>query len=657
MDFRQVHLDFHTSEDIPNIGKRFDKENFQKALIEGCVNSITLFSKCHHGWAYHPSETNEIHPHLDFDLLRAQIEAAHEIGVKTSIYLSAGLDEKMARRHPEWLVRKKDESTLYVDDFTQAGYHKFCMNSPYLQYLLSQIEEACSKYEADEIMLDITGVQPCWCQNCVRSLIENGKDPYDEKNINELAEQTYVNYAKSVRKVVDNVKPGLPIFHNGGNIIRGRRDFLHLNTHLVIESLPTGGWGYDYFPVTVKYCQTLGMDMVAMTGKFHTGWGEFGGFKHKNAIRYETSLAIANGAKCSIGDQLLPNGEMDIATYKLIGSSYKEIERKEPWLDYVTPIADIGVLCVDRTNDTSIQKSKLISNSEMGASRILSEGKYLYNFIDAQDDFSKYKVIVLTDLFYGNPEVNEKIKNFIKSGGKVLASGKAGVDPLNHKFIFDFGANYIAENEYSPDYFRPCFDIEDMDNTSYVFYSRGEKIELTDGIELAKRENPYFNRTAMHFCSHLHTPNSGVYGGPGMVEGNDGIYIAWQIFDDYATNGSLILKRAVCYALDKLLANDKTLKTNLPAQGIVTLMNQEKERRYINHLLYASPVKRGNGIEVIEDILPIYNTHVSIKLPSKIKEIYLAPQMEKIEFTQHDDVVSYTVPVLECHQMVVLDYI
>ncbi|MBR6050632.1 MAG: beta-galactosidase, partial [Clostridia bacterium] len=98
MNFRQVHLDFHTSELIPGVGSEFSKENFQKALKKGHVNSITLFSKCHHGWAYHPSKANEMHPTLTFDLLGAQIEAAHEIGVRTPVYLSAGLDEKMARR-------------------------------------------------------------------------------------------------------------------------------------------------------------------------------------------------------------------------------------------------------------------------------------------------------------------------------------------------------------------------------------------------------------------------------------------------------------------------------------------------------------------------------------------------------------------------------
>ena len=101
-----------------------------------------------------------MHPNLKFDLLKSEIEAAHEIGVKTPVYISAGLDEKMVRRHPEWLIRDKDESTTWVKDLSQPGYHRFCFNSPYLPYLLKQIEEVCENYDADGIFLDIVGVVP-----------------------------------------------------------------------------------------------------------------------------------------------------------------------------------------------------------------------------------------------------------------------------------------------------------------------------------------------------------------------------------------------------------------------------------------------------------------------------------------------------------------
>ena len=112
---------------------------------------------------------------------------------------------------------------------------------------------------------------------------------------------------KKVRETIDKIKPGLPVFHNCGHIRHGRRDLANMNTHLELESLPTGGWGYDHFPQSAKYAESIGMEYLGMTGKFHGTWGEFGGIKHSNALIYETSLSVSNGAKISVGDQLHPS--------------------------------------------------------------------------------------------------------------------------------------------------------------------------------------------------------------------------------------------------------------------------------------------------------------------------------------------------------------
>lgn len=653
MRFRQVHLDFHTSEHIEDIGKKFDKKQFQTALKKGHINSITLFSKCHHGWAYHPSKANEIHPHLDFDLLGAQIQAAHEIGVKTPIYLSAGLDEKMAHRHPEWLVRNLDESTTWAKDFTEPGYHKMCMSSPYLDYLVKQIEEVCKNYDADGIFLDIAGVQPCYCQNCIAEREELGLNPYDENDVLKHAEMVYKRYAEKTRAAVDKYKPNLSLFHNGGHIRQGRRDLVNYNTHLELESLPTGGWGYDHFPFSARYCQGLGVDYLGMTGKFHGSWGEFGGFKHPNALRFEVALAAANGAKCSVGDQLSPSGEMDMVTYDLIGSAYSELEGKEEWLDNVESVADIAIISPEAyVGDLSTGQMTKVDDSGSGVCRIMLEGKYLFDVIDFESDLSKYKVIILPDVIRADIDFAKRLREFCDCGGKVLATGKSILHENSNEFCLNLGAEWIKENPYKPDYFRPLEKIKDMGDTGYIMYGNGEKIRCI-GNELGIRENPYFNRTRVHFCSHQHTPNSCEYGGAGMTEGKDGIYIAWNIFADYAQSGELHLKQMVIFALDRLLDSAKTLKTNLPAQGIVTLMKQSD--RLICHLLYASPVKRGNGIEVIEDIVPIYNVELAIKTNRKINKVYLAPQKEDIDFTYDNGYISVKLAKIECHQMVVFE--
>jgi hypothetical protein len=657
MRYRQVHLDFHTSEAIPGIGKHYSKEQFQSALQAGHVDSITVFAKCHHGWAYFPSETNEIHPHLTFDLLGAMIEAAHEIGVNTPVYISAGLDEKLARSHPDWLIRDKEDRTNWVNGFMTPGYHQFCFNSPYLDVLIPQVEEVARKYDADGIFLDIVGVRVCYCQYCVRTLREKGQDPRDNGAVLELGEQTYANYTRRVREAVDKHKPGLPVFHNGGHIRRGRRDLAEMNTHLELESLPTGGWGYDHFPLSARYAETLGMPYLGMTGKFHTSWGEFGGYKHPNALRYETALSLANGARCSIGDQLHPEGAMDEATYALIGAAYREVEEKEPWCENSVHVADVALLSLEAAGffGKEEQHDARSGTSDAGAVRMLLEGNYLFDVVDREADLSKYKVIILPDEVRVFGELERKVQAYLAGGGKVLATGRSGLNEAGDAFAIPLGVRWVGENPYRPDYFRPDFSVEPLGQAGYIQYGQGQRIELDGGLELGKREDPYFNRDIFTFCSHQHTPNSGRNGGPGMVESENGIYIAWNVFEDYATKGSLILRKMVTYALDRL-QGERTLRTDLPAQGIATLRYQPQHDRYINHVLYASPVKRGNGIEVIEDIVPLYGVEVSVRLPNRsVRSVARALNGEALPFTQDGDVVRYTIPKVDCHEMVVIE--
>ena len=659
MNFRQVHLDFHTSEKIPDIGSEFSAENFQRALKRGHVNSITLFSKCHHGWAYHPSKANEMHPNLSFDLLGAQIEAAHEIGVRTPVYLSAGLDEKMARRHPEWVYRNPDESTEWARSFAEPGYHRLCMNTPYLEYLALQVEEVVQNYDADEIFLDIVGAFPCRCQYCVRSMRERGEDPYDDDAAYRNGVEVYKKYARRMREAVDKYKPGLPIFHNAGHLECGRRDFAFTNSHLELESLPTGGWGYDHFPMSAAYARTLGMEYVGMTGKFHLSWGEFGGFKHPNALLYEAAINMANGAKMSVGDQCHPNGKMDMATYKLIGQAYADMEKKEPWLDGVESVADIAVLSQEavytRLHPGKQPLGKRAWVGSTGASRILLEGKYLFDFVDTEDTLEKYKLVILTDDSLIDDEYAEKLKEFADNGGKILATGKAGLKTDESGFALDLGARYIGKCEYNPTYIRPKFEMDGLYDSAYVIYQPAQDIEAT-GEVIGEREDPYFNRSTFEFTSHKHAPNDPNKTSPAITLGKDGAYISFALFTEYATTGSLIAKRVVEGVIDRLLGDEKTLTTNLPAQGITTVMHQKSESRFVNHLLYASPVKRGNGVEVIEDIVPVYGTEVSLKVGVEPKRVYLAPQMRDIEYDFTDGVITYTVDKINCHQMVVVEY-
>jgi hypothetical protein len=427
-----------------------------------------------------------------------------------------------------------------------------------------------------------------------------------------------------------------------------------MNSHLELESLPTGGWGYDHFPLSARYAQQLGLQVLGMTGKFHTTWGEFGGFKHPNALRYEAALSIANGARCSIGDQLHPNGMMDPVTYRLIGTAYQEVREKEAWCVDTTHLADVGLLSTEAAGSLANAQDRT-SNSDAGAVRMLLEGKILFDVLDWESDFHKYKVIILPDHISVGAEKEPILRNYVNSGGKLFVTGTSGLDQETGQFVVDLGVKSSGASTYRPSYFRPNFQLESQSIASYVFYSEGQQIELDGGTELGSREDPYFNREAFRFCSHQHTPCTMVKSGPGMVEGKHGIYLGWNVFEEYATKGSLVLREVVLYGLRRMLGESATIRTNLPAQGIVTLQRQDGLNRTVLHLLYASPVRRGSGIEVIEDLLPLTDVAVSLRFAEPVREARLVPENVPLPITlTQEGRTEFVVPRLECHQMVEL---
>ena len=666
LPYRQVHLDFHTSEKIDGVGSRFSKENFAEALREGHVNSITLFSKCHHGWAYHPSTANKQHPTLKFDLLGAQLEVCRELGVRTEIYLSAGFDEKYAVEHKDQIIRNANG---YAAPFDQPGYHRLCFNTPYLDSLCAQIDEVMTKYEGlfDGIFLDIITATPCYCDYCREGMTKEGYDIEDPAAVYEYAKKVYQRYCDAVDKVVFAHDPNMPIIHNdGGAIFQGRRVAFRNPKHFELESLPTGGWGYDHFPRAAAYARTLGKEFLGMTGKFHWTWGEFGGYKHPNALRYEAALSNLCGAKSSVGDQLHPDGEMDLSTYRLIGKAYSEVEKREPWMVDSDFIADIGLVsaeaCVNSPYSADFDREAMIGSGihqDIGANRMMLEGHYLYNVIDPEEDFSKYKLLILPDNITVSGAFKDKLNAYLAGGGKLLLSGKSGVD-RNGSFSVDFGADFGGEVELNPCYMRPEYDLYPNGVTSYIMYGKCYRIDLREGFSgevRALRMDSYFNRTAEHFCSHYHTPYDRSKTAAGAVLTDNVGYISWEIFSEYARVGAAHLRYAVLDIIDRLLGDDKTLSTSLGSIGVTSLMKQTTSdgERHINYIAYAITKVRGEKTEVIEDLPTVLDTKVTVKVAQKPSRVYTAPDMQELEFAYEDGKVTYVVPRFECSTLVVIE--
>ena len=629
-DNRCVHLDFHTSERIKGIGAAFDAEDFKRNLKIAGIDSISVFAKCHHGCFYYEDTKFFKHPHLCGSLLDKQVQACKEIGVSTKIYISAGLDEHTAMEHPEWTF--VDENGKHPSGH---WFSRMCFNTPYLELLKAQTAEVVKKYMPDGVFFDIIAEVPCYCENCLADMKKKGLNPENPDDVMQQARDVMNVYFKAMEEVVHSIKPDCMIFQNGGDFPVGRADRLDCCDQLETESLPTAVWGYDHFPLTMACIRRKGKNCIGMTGKFHRGWGEFGAYKYKDALRYEACQCLALDAGFCVGDQLHPSGAVDSYTYENIGAANAYTKAREPW-----------------RGGKYLAEAALYSpkggNGRTGISRILFEEKILFDLIEESEISNAYKVIILADDQPLTDSEYEKLQAFVQKGGKLLAMGQNAL--YNGKEAFDLGFAFVGEDKEIPCYLRANYELKYADKMALVAYEKAYNITAT-GEVLAEKLSPYFTREGRRFCSHLHTPYDPEKKGVGITAGKDGVYLASDLFSQYAVDGSLTPRQLIAPLLTRLLG-ERTIVTNLPASGKVALY--EKNGNTVCHLLYANTVKRGDGVEIIEDIVTLAKVSVSIKTEKPPKKVVLQPTGEELAFTYEGGRVAFTVENFNCYQIVEL---
>lgn len=658
LPFRQVHLDFHTSPLIPDVGVDFDPEEFARTLKEAYVNSITVFAKCHHGMSYYPTKVGIVHPSLKRDLLGEMVEACHREGIRVCAYISVVWDEYSASNHGDWLQVNKDGVLVGRPPFGNRGWRFLCMNSPYVDYVSAQTEEVVRNYDIDGVFFDIVmqTYPGCVCNHCMKSMKTLGLNPEDDKDLFRHSLMIGRNFMARMDKLVKGLKPNISIFYNSRLRLESVYDFgmrheADYFTHFEIESLPSGGWGYNHFPLFVRYYQTLGKDLLGMTGRFHKSWADFGGFKNSPALEYECFTMLSLGAKCSIGDQLHPRGRLDKTVYNLIGSVYKKVSEREEWCRNSRPLSDIGVLIsTSFSNDWR-------TDSDEGIMRMLSELHYQFSFIDSKEDLNRYKLIIAPDRVNIDEELAKKLREYLNNGGKLILSYKSGLS--GDRFVLDeLGVEYLGDSDYYPDYFRVLAPIDkDIEPAEYVMYERGTKIQPKDGTQvLVETYQPYFNRTWEHFSSHAQTPpdRKSIY--PAVTKRQNVIYISYPIFRAYILNGNLVYKKLVRNCIDLLLDTPLVIG-NLPSTARVTVNLQElsESKRTVVHILHYIPERRCKSIDIIEDVIPIYNVNLKVRRNNPPTRCYLAPEMKDIDFVYNNGYVEFTVKEVNGYQIVVLE--
>lgn len=640
---KSIHVDFHTSPDIDSVGCHFNKEEFSEALRSAKVDSVTVFAKCHHGYTYYPSKVAAMHPGLGFNLLKEEIDAIHSVGAKAPIYITVGWSKKDADEHPEWhhvdfhTGKSAYAGEPFSDDpdapIKDCSWVVLCPSGPYLEHLKAITHEICREFHpVDGIFYDIVFFgEACVCESCKAGMRARGLDPESLDDAKKYYIEKRIEVLTELKNIVHGYAPEATVFFNSGGADMNRPEFHGLSTHFELEDLPTAWGGYDEMPIRAKFFERLGKDFLGMTGKFHHDWGEFGGFKSKEALKYEVADMMSVGAGMSIGEHMHPSGKVDSGTYKNISYAYSYIDSIEEWGECTEPYTDLALY---------IGRNKA---SDLGAAKLLSVMHLEYDVIDSPEPLDRYKCVILPDRLNLTYEDKKAIADYVNRGGRIVASYEAAFSEI--------GIEKLGPSEYDKDFIK-C-NIEGID-TPFLSYSSAYKVK-SDGEVLARVYEPYFSRTHRHFCGHKNTPfKTEPADYPALVKRGNVVYFAHPVFMAYNNSGNYLLESYIAKGID--LVYDRSIKVeNLPSCGRVRLRKSKNANFYSLHTLYSPPIHRGN-VHLLADFPTLHDVKYTLKLGEKIKEIILVPEGESIPFSQINDEVSFTLPPFSMHKLAVLKW-
>jgi hypothetical protein len=609
---RQVHLDFHTSPAIDQVGADFDAEEFAATIVDAGIDSITLFARCHHGLCYYPTKVGELHPGLaGRDLLGEQIEALHRRGIRCPVYTTVAWDEWTADRQPDWMQLTADGEVAKVrnpreDGTIDPGGWRYVnwLHPDYQAFLEAQVEELLADYDIDGLFFDILSFAPdcCWSDHSVRfreqhNLMDPGRASWVKFRV--LAQN---EVSARLTQLIKGRSPQASVFYNTGVFcyldsrysIHGR---VAQQSHYELESLPTGHWGYHHFPKLARQISHLGLPWIGQTGRFQKSWGDFGGIKPVPALEFECFRAQAMGGGVEVGDQLHPSGTLDRGAYALIKTVFAQVQEAEPFYAESEACPQIGILLAGLPGDDE----SLTARSESGAVMLAEESHYDCAVLDDAADFSAFKLLVLPDSTRITAALYPKLRAYFEAGGKLFLSGAAGFDEAG-RWALDFLPLAREGRETDePVYWQVAADFDaEWAEVDRVLYRRGPAITAHgDARVVASRQEPYFQRTDEVFCSHFQAPpQPGEPTGPAIVCGERWACVADPMFRDYREAGGLVIA-AMWQSLVRKLIGEPTVGAGLPT----TVLSVPRRRGddLLVTLLHYVPVRKALKIDVIAE--------------------------------------------------------
>lgn len=649
---RTVHLDFHTGPDIPDVGRDFNALSFARTFKEAHIDSVTLFAMCHHGHLYYDTSHPARHPGLSksLNLLEEQQDALHSLGIRSPIYLSVQCNEFAANEHPEWIALTSElQQVKWGSSAYEAGWQILDMSSPYQDYLAEILNEVLQKFTpVDGIFLDMCWDQPSSSKWAMDGMRKSGYDPRNLGDRSRYARETAHSYMARYRDMVEQAQRN----HKPTGIWFNSRPKTNLNIekkflrHVEIEALPTGGWGYAYFPYVSRFVQHLNLPTLSHTGRFFKSWGDNSSLKPEMALKYECCQILSQGMTNGVGDLLHPRGMLSKSVYDLIGGVFAHIEACESYVEGGRLLSQIAVV-IDAVHGDKPGPSGL------GVTRALQQLQQQFSIVPMDVDLVGYELVIIPELTRINEELKLKLERFLSDGGALIVCGPAVLDDDGNPVMKEFGISTHGPSPFKHTFLHatPAVSIG-LADYGYVMYEKGFRMTPETGTEsLVAVGEPYFEREYDKFSGHEYTSEVHISSYSATVRKGKVITFSVPILEAYGLHAAPNYRILLGNCIDLLLINP-LVRAKGPSKLETTVL--ETSNGLLVHLLSFISERRAEGLDIVEDVLPLVNMPISVRFGHKPSRVFLAPEEVELPFDYKDGYIQTRINSTNGHSILVI---
>jgi len=440
--YRRAVIDMHIPDWDEKFLSEFDADRYVEMLVKSRAQSIVAYGQSHVGLFNYPTKVGQEHKNLNGrNVLGEIIERCHAHKIAVVIYTSLIFDRWAADNHAEWRMVTHDGKIQ--GEGGRVGV--VCPNSPYREYVRAFVTEICQTFNFEGLRFDMTfWPSLCFCTHCQKRFADEvgGEIPrtinwLDEKWVAfaRKREQWLAEFAAVATSTVRKLKPEASVEHQSSTYplnwqfgvtapLVKQNDFLQGDFYgdslqgsfvrkLLEDLTPNRPFGYETsFSVELR-------DHTAM--------------KPEALLEAKAAAAISDAAAFIFIDAVDPVGSINPLVHERMGTIF---DRLMPYYSELggQRVSDIGIYYSLESKFNFAANGRSVSQpdtsdahtaSSMQASRRLIGAHLPFGVITKQslDKLSELKLLVLSNVNMMDDEEVEAIRQWVSSGGTLLATG------------------------------------------------------------------------------------------------------------------------------------------------------------------------------------------------------------------------------------------